>query len=308
MRSVLALRGMLTKLDGGTNYATLSRSWHSSARLEIRGRPRILEIRPQPTAPKIRPETGQIEGDTKNVGQGKGDAATANQVISNEVRDDRTNTQSGGYRYFKNFAEHASSVFDSASTQVRKNPQNLSFQSAKTDNSLEVAGDILNRVTKGKMIEATLKSDSTVKPALPKKSFNLAAYVGESETLTNLVKLGVDLTKMELDAETSSCLVKLDFENDIQPYLAFLHRNGVQDANVGVCITRNPKIFLVALDHLETRVNYLKSKKFSDESIGRILGKFPQLFSLMTKQIDGRLGFLQKQFKLSGENWAIFII
>lgn len=262
-------------------------------------------ILPQPIPADSRRETGEVEGHTMNVGQGRGDAAARDDHQIGQVRGDRMDGRPGGYGYFKNLAEHASLADNPA---VRKNPQSLPFQSAGTDNSLEVTGDILNRVTKGKMIETTLKSDSTVKPALPRKSFNLAAYVGESETLTNLVKLGVDLTKMELDAETSNQLVKLNFENDVQPYLAFLHRNGVEDADVGVCITRNPKIFLVPLDHLETRITYLKSKKFSDESIGRILGKFPQLFSLTTKQIDGRLGFLQKEFKLSGRNWVTLVM
>lgn len=301
LRPVLALRGMLMRLNGGKNYGMPSRSpWHSSARLDIR-RPRTTPL-PPPSTPSSRPETGEVKDHTLNLGQARATAVESNELKIGEVTDGRTNVQPGGYGYFKNFAEQASSVLDPTVTRERKSPQNLSLQSARTDNSLEVPGDILNRVTKGKMIEVALKSDASVKPALPKKSFNLAAYVGESETLTNLVKLGVDLTKIELDAETSSQLVKLNFEADVQPYLAFLHRNGVLDADVGVCLTRNPKIFLVPLDDLETRINYLKSKKFDEESIGRILSKFPQLFSLPTKQIDGRLGFLQKEFKLSGKN------
>lgn len=85
-----------------------------------------------------------------------------------------------------------------------------------------------------------------IRPSL-KKSFNLAAYVNVSETLQQLLKLGVDLSKLDRHHELASYLVKADFEKDIQPYiLFFLRKAGVKIADVPSVINRNPHILMVS--------------------------------------------------------------
>jgi len=142
---------------------------------------------------------------------------------------------------------------------------------------------------------------SAISPALPKKSFSLAAYVNESETLRNLVMLGVNLSKIEeKDIGLAEKLVKLDFEHDVKPVLLFLHQCDVKDSNIGECITRNPHVLCEPVDDMEVRVNYLESKRFSKESIAAIISKEPGVLTATTKETDAQLGYLQQDFMLSG--------
>jgi len=164
------------------------------------------------------------------------------------------------------------------------------------------ATEIVSDNNRGVVTETDLarSEQSKIKLAVPKKSFNLAAYVNESETLSNLVKLGVDLSKIDEDVENAEYLVKLNFETGVQPYLLFLHKMGVSDGDVGSCITRNPGIFRETLDDLDVRVNYLEMKKFPRDAVTRVIVKAPAILSRTVKQIDSQLGFLQKLFLLTG--------
>jgi mTERF len=141
---------------------------------------------------------------------------------------------------------------------------------------------------------------SSCTPALPVKSFNLAAYVNESVTLSNLVKLGVDLSKLEGNSMVADRVVKMDFEDDVKPVLLFLHRIGIADKEVGNCISKHPDILCESLDDMQVRINYLESKKFSQDSIARIVSRQPEILTLPTKGLDAQLGYLQKDFMLSG--------
>jgi len=147
---------------------------------------------------------------------------------------------------------------------------------------------------------------SGIAPALPKKSFSLAAYVNESETLRNLVMLGVNLSKIEeKDIGLAEQLVKVDFEHDVKPILLFLHECGVKDCDIGECITRNPHLLCEPIDDMEVRVNYLESKKFSKKSIAVIVFKAPGVLTATTKETDTQLGYLQQEFMLSGKSCFI---
>ena len=138
-------------------------------------------------------------------------------------------------------------------------------------------------------------------PALPKKSFSLAAYVNESKTLHNLVMLGVNLWKIEEgDIVLAEQLAKLDSEQDVKPVLLFLHHCDVKECDIGECITRNPRLLTESIDDMQVRVNYLESKKFSKESIARIVSKAPFVLTTTTKETDAQLGYLQQDFLLSG--------
>lgn len=100
-----------------------------------------------------------------------------------------------------------------------------------------------------------------IRPSL-KKSFNLAAYVNVCETLQQLLKLGVDLSKIDRHHQLASYLVKANFEKDIQPYVLFLLRNaGVKIADVPAVINRNPHLLMVSLD-LEVLRFYFSNSLF----------------------------------------------
>lgn len=130
-------------------------------------------------------------------------------------------------------------------------------------------------------------------------SFNLAAYVNNSPTLQELVKLGVQLYKFEKQKDVAELILRLNFE-DIKKHLTFLYDSGIQADQLGDFISRNPLIFREDLDNLQIRINYLASKKFTKDMIERIISKNPKWLSFSTKEIDCRLGYFQSDFKLSG--------
>jgi len=150
-------------------------------------------------------------------------------------------------------------------------------------------------------LESNVTNFSTISPAL-QPTFNLAAYVNESYSLQQLVKLGVELYKFDSNPQIMSTILKLDFERDMKPYIRFVHDCGVPVEELGTFFTKNPMIFTEHMDDLITRINYLEHKKFSKEMITTIIRKHPKWLSQSTIDIDSSLGFFQSKFYLSGDN------
>lgn len=196
------------------------------------------------------------------------------------------------------------------------------YSSAKNMEALVAAGFVSN---KSPMLPATEKAELTdleanVQPSaleeiddeeavtlpvsvvLPPSSTSLRDYVDQSETLSKLVQLGVSLWKLEQRPNVGSMLLRLDFETDVAPKLLFLKDIGVEDSHFGHIISHNPFIFTESLENLETRVNYLVSKKFSLETVASMVARAPYLLNFNVKRMDNRLGFYQQQLNLSVAN------
>lgn len=142
----------------------------------------------------------------------------------------------------------------------------------------------------------------SVPPALPPSSTSLKDYVDKSETLIKLVQLGVSLWKLEQRPNVGSMLLRLDFETDVAPKLLFLKDIGVDESRFGYIISHNPFILTESVENLETRVNYLVSKKFSLETVASMVARAPYLLNFSVKRLDNRLGFYQQQLNLSVNN------
>ncbi|XP_008304775.1 transcription termination factor 3, mitochondrial [Stegastes partitus] len=134
---------------------------------------------------------------------------------------------------------------------------------------------------------------------MPPASTSLRDYVDKSETLSKLVQLGVNLWKLEQRPNVGSMLLRLDFNKDVAPRLLFLKEIGVEDSHFGYMITHNPFFLTETLENLQTRVKYLKSKKFSSVTVASMVSKAPYLLNFSVKRLDNRLGFYQQQLKLS---------
>lgn len=134
-----------------------------------------------------------------------------------------------------------------------------------------------------------------------KPTFNLAAYANNSKTLQKLIKIGVDLNKIERRKGLAQFILKLNFENDMENHIRFLHHVcDIPRLSFGKFLTKNPLIFKEDLLDLETRVNYLKSKLFQPTDITRIVEVNPFWLMFSTQRIDNRLGYFQKKFQLTG--------
>lgn len=139
-------------------------------------------------------------------------------------------------------------------------------------------------------------------PSIPPTSATLRDYVDKSEMLTKLVQLGVNLFKLEQRPNVGSMLLKLDFERDVAPRLLFLKDIGVEESCFGNIISHNPFVLTESLENLQKRVNYLKSKKFTAETVASMVSRAPHLLNFSVKRLDNRLGFYEKQLNLSVSN------
>lgn len=122
-------------------------------------------------------------------------------------------------------------------------------------------------------VAKNVKDLSDITPYFP-VSFNLAAYVNQSETLQNLINLNVNLSKIEKKPHLVYKILKLDFERDLKKSILFL-KDYVEVEKLGDFITKNPLILCEPLDDLEVRINYLKSKKFNDIQLREIITRNP---------------------------------
>ncbi|KAM9385256.1 transcription termination factor 3, mitochondrial [Pholidichthys leucotaenia] len=142
----------------------------------------------------------------------------------------------------------------------------------------------------------------SIPPAIPPASTSLRDYVDKSETLSKLVQLGVNLWKLEQRPNVGSMLLRLDFNTDVTPRLLFLKEIGVEDSCLGYIISHNPFILTESVENLQSRVNYLKSKKFNRETVASMVSRAPYLLNFSVKRLDNRLGFYQQQLSLSASN------
>uniref|UniRef100_A0A3Q3X2I1 Uncharacterized protein n=1 Tax=Mola mola TaxID=94237 RepID=A0A3Q3X2I1_MOLML len=84
--------------------------------------------------------------------------------------------------------------------------------------------------------------------------------------------------------------------------LMFLKDIGVEAHRFGYILTHNPFILTESLENLQARVNYLKLKKFSSETVASMVSKAPYLLNFSVKRLDNRLGFFQTQLNVSASN------
>lgn len=129
------------------------------------------------------------------------------------------------------------------------------------------------------VLETTSEDLSHITPYFS-NTFNLAAYVNNSETLKKLVDINVDLSKIEKKPHIVNKILKLDFEKHMKEHIIFLNDYVGLD-EVGNFLTKNPLILCEPVQDLQVRVNYLESKGFQNDQIKRIITRNP--FWLMFK-------------------------
>lgn len=144
--------------------------------------------------------------------------------------------------------------------------------------------------------------------ALAPPSFNLAPYANKSHVIQQLVKLGVDLSKVEHDRDMAYFLIHADFDRHIKPHIRWLVDRGIKPDELGKFITRYPRVFNETLDILQQRVDYLSSKKFPPVHITRMLNKYPPLLKYCFTEVDAILGFVQKEYSLDGSSIRAMLV
>ncbi|KAL5013603.1 hypothetical protein ScPMuIL_007873 [Solemya velum] len=227
------------------------------------------------------------------------------QVLSEPLRSHRryTNSQS-----ITGHGQTESSPFDAVpSTENENDASNSHSQIDISSPPLPSGVSVVNQIEQSSHVNSLTESShskqsvttGTYKTQI-QPSFNLAPYVNQSETLSELLKLGVDLSEVEKKPGAADLLVRLNYQ-DIKPYLYFLHDCGVADGKLGYVLTKNPFIFREPIEDLQVRVNYLKSKNFKREMILSVIERASLFLTMSVEHLDHKLGFYQSSFKLTGD-------
>ncbi|CAJ0610203.1 unnamed protein product [Cylicocyclus nassatus] len=138
------------------------------------------------------------------------------------------------------------------------------------------------------------------KHAAPVYSRTLVPFVNHYPLLQALVDIGVNLFEIEQSTHAAKFLLRLDMDKDVKPKLQWLVSLGFEPSDLGDYLTRNPFFLLQDLSDMQARVNYLNSMKFSNEDVCKIIKDFRYWLNVDVKTMDSRLGWIQQQFMLSG--------
>ncbi|XP_076272945.1 mitochondrial transcription termination factor 3 [Rhynchophorus ferrugineus] len=194
-----------------------------------------------------------------------------------------------------NVTKHSLSCFVSQLASLKEKYPDIDKNIEITD-SLEVQRD----QNKPSLLEPLTEDISHISSYL-KPTYNVAAYANKSETIQQLVKLGVNIAAIEKKKpEAVTDILKLSFD-DIKGHIIFFNQLGLDNSQISYLITNNPYIFRETLDNLDVRITYLKFKQFTNDMVSRIVGRNPFWLSYRTQEIDDKLGFFQKTFHLSGK-------
>lgn len=135
----------------------------------------------------------------------------------------------------------------------------------------------------------------------PVHSHSLVPFVNHSPLLRFLVDIGVDLAEIENTTSVGRHLLRLQME-DVRLKIELMQKEiGFENEQIGGYLTRNPFFLLQDVNDMQTRLNYLEMKKFTKSERLKIVNEYRYWLNCNVQLIDSRLGWLQKEFKLSAK-------
>ena len=145
-----------------------------------------------------------------------------------------------------------------------------------------------------------------LRPSKRTVAYNLAYFVNSNPLLQKLVEMGVQIRNWDNDRKLCEFILRLDMEK-LQTHLIFLHDLGLSLEDQRFILNKNPLFLKENIIDLNNRIGYLKSKKFDDNSIRRMIGKAPKWLSLSVNDVDTRLGWYQRDFGLTANELRLVV-
>ncbi|XP_056335436.1 transcription termination factor 3, mitochondrial [Danio aesculapii] len=246
-----------------------------------------------------RPLSAALQQSTRSLHQ-----HTQHNILQHSTTHTSVYSRAGGLRYFTHQHTASPDVQNTDPQQNEAGKHVVPLEKSAMHQTSQVYLSGLDAVVRPSPLQEISDEEAVqiqVPSVLPADSFTLRPYVEKSETLRKLVQLGVSLWDLEQRPNVGSMLVRLDFQADVAPRLLFLRDLGVEESTLGRLLTKNPFILTESLDNLQARVSYLKSKKFSAQSVAAMVSKAPYLLNFSVERLDNRLGFFQQQLGLNAE-------
>lgn len=143
----------------------------------------------------------------------------------------------------------------------------------------------------------------------PIHSHSLVPFVNHSSLLRFLVDIGVDLAEIEnTNPSIGRHLLRLEMDDLRKKIELMQEKIGFENEEIGGYLTRNPFFLLQDVNDMETRLNYLELKKFSKIERKKIVSEYRYWLNCNVKLIDSRLGWIQREFKLSAKTTREIIV
>ncbi|VDL65114.1 unnamed protein product [Nippostrongylus brasiliensis] len=139
------------------------------------------------------------------------------------------------------------------------------------------------------------------KHAPPVYSRSIVPFINYSPLLQAFVDIGVNLFEVEQTTRAAKHLLRLDMEKELQ----WLVSLGFDVNDLGEYLTRNPFFLLQDLNDLETsvRLSRISGNSFNKFVRREIAIGFSRYWlNVDVKTMDSRLGWIQEQFRLSGDD------
>jgi hypothetical protein len=115
-------------------------------------------------------------------------------------------------------SKNSKRLLDTVQNDVSDNSKQL-FLADKHDKSMNVEQNVkVDAARSTSVLEPCTEDLSTVAPFF-QPSFNFAAYVNNSPTLQELVKLGVDLHSLERRKDVPEFILRLEFRRDMKEHI-----------------------------------------------------------------------------------------
>jgi len=130
--------------------------------------------------------------------------------------------------------------------------------------------------------------------------------IERSKLLQEFIRLGVDLRQWEKSkrekGKVPEEIMLLSWKVDVAPIIRHLREFGIEEkAEVARIFTKNPMILIFGPSVLKEKTDYLLKKKFTKDQIGFIIKRGLQFLSRSVEAMDGRFGFFQQSYYLSGD-------
>lgn len=202
----------------------------------------------------------------------------------------------------KNFVKEKRSDFKKAFLEFNKQPEKIEEIKLPSNSIVPTEPDSLSE---NDLIEEDIRN---IRPVARQFVYNLSYFVKDSPVLQAFISMGVMIKKWDQDKQICDAVLKLDLERDVKPCLIFLHDIKIPSHKHAFVIEKNPRLFQEDLNDLETRVDYLRSKRFSEDNIAEIITRAPRWLRLSVEQVDTKLGWIQNEFNLTGNQLREVII
>jgi len=143
----------------------------------------------------------------------------------------------------------------------------------------------------------------------PTHSRSIVPYVNHLPLLQRLVDLGMNLFEVEKNTKIGRHLLRLDLVKDVKPKIHWLVETvGISPDELGSYLTRNPYFLIQNLENMKMCVQYLSWKKFKRSDICKIIVGYRFWLNMDVRLMDSRLGWLQRQFRLNGDEMRALIV